>query len=326
MPLPRRTFLQLAANATALLSFKRTASAQDAYPSRPIHLIVGFTPGSASDITARLFAKGASDVLGQQVVIENKPGAAGSLAGQYVARATSDGYTLFLFALSTLTNELINPAPALDVAKDFAPVALLANGTVVLVVNPATNVHNVAELIALAKSKPGEVLSGSTGAGSIPQLAAALFAQRAGIKVTDVPYPGSPQIAGDLMAGRITMSFNIASAVIGQINAGQLTALATAANKRAGALPNVPTMAEAGMPDFDTSLWLGLAAPAGTPRPMIERLADAARKAMQNPDSVETLRKQGYEPLDAGPDAFAAFIKSEITRWSDVTRAGGLKG
>lgn len=318
--------MQLAASATALLASRSAARAEDAYPSRPIRLIVGFSPGSASDITARLFAKGASDVLGQQVVVENKPGAAGSLAGQSVAHAANDGYTLFLFALSTLTNEIISPAPVLDVVKDFAPVALLANGTIVLVVNPATNVHSVAELIALAKSKPGEMLSGSTGAGSIPQLAAALFAQRAGIKVTDVPYPGSPQITGDLLAGRITMSFNVSSAVIGQINAGQLTALATAANKRAAALPNVPTMAEAGMADFDTSLWLGVAAPAGTPRSVVDKLADAARKAMQNADAVETLRKQGYEPLDAGPDAYGTFIRSELARWSEVTRIAGIKG
>jgi tripartite-type tricarboxylate transporter receptor subunit TctC len=326
MPLPRRNFLQLAASATALLASRSAARAEDAYPSRPIRLIVGFSPGSASDITARLFAKGASDVLGQQVVVENKPGAAGSLAGQSVAHAANDGYTLFLFALSTLTNEIISPAPVLDVVKDFAPVALLANGTIVLVVNPATNVRSVAELIALAKSKPGEMLSGSTGAGSIPQLAAALFAQRAGIKVTDVPYPGSPQITGDLLAGRITMSFNVSSAVIGQINAGQLTALATAANKRAAALPNEPTMAEAGMADFDTSLWLGLAAPAGTVRAVVDKLADAARKAMQNADAVETLRKQGYEPLDAGPDAYGTFIRSELARWSEVTRVAGIKG
>lgn len=318
--------MQLAASATALLASRSAARAEDAYPSRPIRLIVGFSPGSASDITARLFAKGASDVLGQQVVVENKPGAAGSLAGQSVAHAANDGYTLFLFALSTLTNEIISPAPVLDVVKDFAPVALLANGTIVLVVNPATNVRSVAELIALAKSKPGEMLSGSTGAGSIPQLAAALFAQRAGIKVTDVPYPGSPQITGDLLAGRITMSFNVSSAVIGQINAGQLTALATAANKRAAALPNVPTMAEAGMADFDTSLWLGLAAPAGTVRAVVDKLADAARKAMQNADAVETLRKQGYEPLDAGPDAYGTFIRSELARWSEVTRVAGIKG
>ena len=301
------------------------ANAEDTFPSRPIRLIVGFTPGSASDITARLFARGASDVLGQQVVVENKPGAAGSLAGQYVAHATNDGYTIFLFALSTLTNEIISPTPVLNVVKDFAPIGLLANGTVVLVVNPSLNVHSVSELIALGKAK-GDMLSGSTGAGSIPQLAAALFAQRAGIKVTDVPYPGSPQIAGDLMAGRITLSFNIASAVIGQIQAGQLTALAVAASKRASALPDSPTMAEAGMADFDTSLWLGLAAPAGTPSPIVDKLADAARKAMQNADAVETLRKQGYEPFDAGPDAFAAFLKTELARWTEVTRVGGLKG
>ena len=326
MQLPRRQFLQLAASTTALLSLKQTARAEDVFPSRPIHLIVGFTPGSASDINARLFAKGAEGVLGQPVVVENKPGAAGSLAGQYVARAANDGYTLFLFALSTLTNEIANPTHSFDVIKDFAPVGLLANTPLVLVVSRASNVHTVADLIALAKAKPGEVLSGSTGAGSFPQLAAALFAQRAGIKVTDVPYPGSPQITGDLIAGRITMSFNVPSAILGQIQAGQLTALATAANKRATALPNVPTMAEAGMRDFDTSLWLGLAAPAGTPRQVIEKLADAARKAMHSPDAIETLSKQGYDPLDAGPDAFAEFIKSELARWTEVTRAGAGKG
>lgn len=325
MMLPRRNFLHLAASGAAVLSLRPEAMAEDAYPSHPIRLVVGFTPGAASDITARLFAKGASGMLGQPIVVENKPGAAGSIAGQYVAHATNDGYTLFLFALSTLTNEIINPTPSFDVMKDLTPIGLLATGTIVLAVNPATNVHNVEELIALAKSKPGEVLYGSTGIGSIPQLAGALFAERAGIKLTHVPYPGSPQITNDLMAGHITMSFNMASAMIGQIEAGQLTALATAASKRASALPNVPTMAEAGISNFDTSLWLGLAAPAGTPRPVVEKLAAAARRAMHDPDTIETLRKQGYEPNDADPDKFAGFIRSEFDRWSNVTRAAGIK-
>jgi tripartite-type tricarboxylate transporter receptor subunit TctC len=325
MPLPRRDFLHLATSAAALLSVTGTAMAEDAYPSHPIRLIVGFTPGAASDITARLFAKGASAVLGQPVVVENKPGAAGSIAGQYVAHAPNDGYTIMLLALSTLTNEIVNPTPSFDVMKDLAPIGLLATGTIVLAVNPATKVHSVEDLIALAKAKPGEVLYGSTGIGSIPQLAGALFAQRAGIKLTHVPYPGSPQITGDLMAGHITMSFNMASAMIGQIEAGQLTALATASNKRASALPNVPTMAEAGIPNFDTSLWLSLAAPAGTPRPVIEKLAKAARQAMHNPDALDSLRKQGYEPNDADPDQFATFMHSEFDRWSSVIRAAGLK-
>jgi tripartite-type tricarboxylate transporter receptor subunit TctC len=325
MKFPRRDFLRLAASAATLQSFPRIAMAEESYPSRPVHLVVGFTPGAASDIIGRLFAQGAGPLVGQEIVVENKPGAGSSIAAQYVARAAKDGYTLFLPALSTLTNEIINPSASFDLSKDFAPIALLAIGAVVLVVNPVTDVHSVSELIALAKSKPGQVLYGSTGMGSLPQLAAELFAQRAGLKLTHVPYPGSPQIAADLIAGRITMSFTIASSVIGQIAAGQVTALATASSKRPSALPDVPTMAEAGMPDFDTGLWLGLVAPAGTPPPAIKKLADAAHEAMHAPAAVEALRKQGYDPLDAGPDAFAAFLRSETERWTAVARAAGMK-
>jgi tripartite-type tricarboxylate transporter receptor subunit TctC len=325
MKFPRRQFLHAAAGAAVLRSFPRAALAEDVYPSRPVRLIVGFTPGAASDIIGRLFAQGAGPLVGQEIVVENKPGAGSSIAAQYVARAAKDGYTLFLPALSTLTNEIINPSASFDLGKDFAPIALLAIGAVVLVVNPATDVHSVSELVALAKSKPGQVLYGSTGMGSLPQLAAELFAQRAGFKLTHVPYPGSPQIAADLIAGRITMSFTIASSVIGQIAAGQVTALATASSKRPSALPNVPTMAEAGMPDFDTGLWLGLVAPAGTPPPAIKKLADAAHEAMHAPAAVEALRKQGYDPLDAGPDEFAAFLRSEAERWTAVARAAGMK-
>jgi tripartite-type tricarboxylate transporter receptor subunit TctC len=308
----------------ALLAPPR-AWAEDAYPSRPVHLIVGFTPGAASDIAGRVFAKGAGPILGQELVVENKPGAGSSIAAQYVARAANDGYTLFVPALSSLTHELVDPAPPVHMGKDFAPVALLANLAIVLVVNPVSNVHSLAEFIALAKSKPGELLYASVGAGSLPHLCAAMFAQRAGLDMVHVPYPGSPQALTDLIGGRITMFFAPASGVVGQIASGKLTAIATAANRRPSALPDVPTMAEAGMPDFDTSLWLGLVAPAGTPRPVIEKLAAAARKAMHAPDAVETLRKQGYDPLDAGPDEFAAFIRSETVRWSEVARGAGLK-
>jgi tripartite-type tricarboxylate transporter receptor subunit TctC len=325
MRLRRRTVLSLLAGAAALPVGKRTSAFADTYPSRPVHLVVGFTPGAASDVIGRLFAQGAGPVVGQQIVVENKPGAGSIIAAQYVARAAKDGYTLFLPALSTLTNQIINPAPALDLNRDFAPIALLAIGAVVLVVNPASNVHSLPELIALAKSKPGAVLYGSTGQGSLPQLAAEMFAQRAGVKLTHVPYPGSPQIAEDLLAGRITMSFTIASSVIGQIAAGQILALATAATKRPSALPNVPTMAEAGMPDFDTGLWLGLAAPVGTPRSAIEVMAAAAKKAMHTPQALESLRKQAYDPLDAGPDEFAEFLRRETTRWTTVARAAGMK-
>jgi tripartite-type tricarboxylate transporter receptor subunit TctC len=164
----------------------------------------------------------------------------------------------------------------------------------------------------------------STVIGSLPHLASELFAQRAGIKLTQVPYPGSPQAVTDVIAGRALMTFSPASSVVGQIAAGKLTPLATAAHKRCSALPNVPTIAEEGIPDFDTSLWFGLLAPVGTARRIIDKLADAAHRAMRTPEAIETLSKQGYEPLDGGPDEFAAFFRSEIARWTEVAHLAGL--
>ena len=308
----------------AILSPPR-ALAADVYPSRPIHLIVGFTPGASSDIVARLFANGADPIVDRQIVVENKSGAGSSIAAGYVARAAKDGYTLFVPALSTLTYKIVHPEAPFDMTKDFAPIALLATGAIVMVVDPKLNVHSVAEFTALAKSKPGQILFGTVGPGSLPDLCGELYAQRAGVKLVEVPYPGSPQVVTDLIAGRIMMNFAIASSVIGQIAAGQVRPLAIAANKRSSLLPDVPTMAEAGMPDFNTPLWFGLVAPAGTPRPVIEKLAAAAQKAMHAPHAGDLLHKQGFEPEDMGPDQFAAFIRSEITRWSAVVHSAGMK-
>lgn len=325
MRLPRRRFLRLTAGAAILPVLGGTATAEDAFPSRPIHLIVGSAPGSTSDITGRVFAKAASPIVGQQIVVENKPGSAGNVAAQYVARAAKDGYTLVILTVGALTNGITNPDSSIDYNKDFAPIALLASGCFILAVNPGTDVHSVSELVALAKAKPGEVLFGSVGPGSVPHLLGELFAQRAGVKLLHVPYPSGPPMAGDLIAGRITMAFISASEVMGQIAAGQLTALATTADKRSRALPDVPTMAEAGMPDLESGLWLGLLAPSGTPPLVIQALADAAHRAMRTAASVETLDRQGYQPLAAGPDEFAAFIRSQIALWSQVARTAGLK-
>jgi tripartite-type tricarboxylate transporter receptor subunit TctC len=325
LQLHRRKLLCLATGAGALWSLPRTAMAEDAYPSRPIHVIVGFTAGTAADITARVLANAAAPMLGQQVVIENKPGAGSGVAAEYAAHGAKDGYTLFLPSASIVTNQVMSAHPAFDLVRDFTPIALLASGAVVLVVNPATNVHSVAELIALAKAKPGEVLCANAGVGSMPHFAAELFAQRAGLKLLHVPYPGSPQAITDLVAGRTMMMFSPASTVIGQIGAGKLTALATAAQRRAGALPDVPSMAEAGMTDFDGSLWFGLSAPAGTPPAVIEKIAAAAQTAMHAPEAIETLRKQGFDPIGEGPDVFGRFVRSEVARWSEVARLAGLK-
>ena len=326
MQIHRRKLLRLTASAAAIPVASRIAIAES-YPSRPIRLIVGFTAGAASDVIARIFARDATPVVGQQIIVENKPGAGSSIAAQYVARAPKDVYTLFLPALSTLTNEIVNPSsPPLDISKDFAPIAQLAEGPFFLTVNPALVVHSVGDLVALAKSKPGELTYGSVGAGSLPHLCGVLFEQQAGIKLVHVTYPGSPESVTDLIAGRITMAFVVGSSIMGQINAGQLTALATTGARRTSVLPNVPTMTESGISGFDTDLWLGLLAPAGTPQPIIAVLADAAHKAMYTTDAVDSLHKQSYEPLDVGPDQFAAHIRGDIARWTEVVRAAGLKG
>src|SRR5580700_8460527 len=325
MNIGRRRFLHLAVSATTLPAVARVAVA-DTYPSRPVRLIVGFTAGAASDVVARIFAHAAGPILGQQIVVENKPGAGSSIAAHYVAHAPKDGYTLFLPALSTLTNEIVNPtSPPLDMSKDFAAVAQLAEGPFFLTVNPSLGVHSVGELVALAKSKPGQLSYGSVGAGSLPHLCGVLFEQRAGVKLVHVPYPGSPESIVDLMAGRITMTFAVGSSTIGQINAGQLLPLATTGAKRSSLLPNMPTMTEAGVPGFGFNLWLGVLAPLGTPQLIINKLADAAHKGMHIADTLEALRQQGYEALDVGPDEFGTHLREDVARWTEVVRAAGLK-
>ena len=323
MILPRRTFLHLAAGAAALPSLTGLAAAEDAYPSRPVHVVIGFTPGSAADVVARVLAQSAGPILGQQVVVENKPGAGSSIAAEYVAHTPKDGYTVFLGTLSIITNQIINPNKALDLAKDFTPVALIQDAPIILVVNPKSNINSIKELIALCKAKPNEALD-SNVIGSMPHFASELFAQKAGIKLTQVPYQGSPQAVEDVVANRTLMTFSPVSTVVGLINAGKLKALATTTAKRAGALPDVPTMAEAGLPDVETSLWFGLFVPTGTPRAVVDKLAAAAQKAMHTKAAMEALSKQGDDPLDAGPDKFAAFMKSEIDRWTKVANAAGM--
>ncbi|MFZ0775665.1 MAG: tripartite tricarboxylate transporter substrate-binding protein [Xanthobacteraceae bacterium] len=323
MILRRRKFLHLAAATAALPCLTRIAAADDAYPSRPIHLIIGFTPGAAADVVARVLSQAAGPILGQQIVVDNKPGAGSSIAAEYVAHSAKDGYTLFLATLSIITNQIINPNAALDLIRDFEPVALLEDAAIILVVNPVSNIHSVKELIAFCKAKPDKALD-SNVIGSMPHFASELFAQKAGIKLTQIPYQGSPQAVEDVVAGRTLMTFSPASTVVGQIAAGKLLALATTTSKRAGALPDVPTMAEAGLPDVDTSLWFGLLAPVGTPRAIVDKLAAGSRAAMQTPAAIKALRPQGDDPLEAGPDKFAAFMKSEIARWTEVAHAAGM--
>ena len=321
----RLTWTGLLAASLLLAISGNAARAQGDFPTKPIRLVVGFTPGSVADITARVLGNRMGQILGQQIVVENKTGAGSNLAAEFVARAPKDGYTLFLPGSANIANATINSNLPFDIVKDFAPIGLVNAAAVILVVHPSLAVNNVQELIALAKSKPGELSYASTGIGSAPHFSGELFMQRTGTKLVHVPYQGSPQAATDLLAGRVQVMFSPATAVISLVQDGKLKVLASAGSKRASILPDVPTMIESGMPDFDTAIWFGLMAPAGTPREAVDKLARALREAVKSPDVVAAWRPQGVDPLDGGPDELARLIASELKRWGVVATAAGLK-
>jgi len=314
---------RLAAAVAALCLAGAPAWAQD-YPARPVRVIVGFTPGAAADITARVVTNRMGQILNQQFVVENKPGAGSSLAADFVSHAPKDGYTLFIGSSANLTNALISPNLGFDFVKDFAPITLAATAPVILVVHPSLGVDSVQQLIALAKAKPGQILFASTGVGAAPHLAGELFNARAGIATVHVPYQGSPQAVTDLLAGRTSMMFSPASAVMPHIKSGALKALASAAARRPSIAPDLPTMAEAGVPDFDASIWFGLMAPAGTPPAIVDKLARTVDEALRSGDTAAKLKAQGFDTLAGGPEEFARTIATDRERWAVAARAAGL--
>jgi len=297
----------------------------DEFPTRPIRVIVGFGPGSGADITARVVGLRMSEILGQQIVVENKIGAGSSIAAEYVARSPKDGYTLFLSTISQPINAAVLPHLNFDYAKDFAPVVLVSTIPNLLVVNPSLGVKNVQELIALAKSRPEGLTFGSSGVNTGTHLSAELFRVLAGVKMVHVPYGGSAQAITDLLASRVQLAFTPASTVIQLVRDGKLVALAATEKKRISIAPDVPTMEEAGLPGFDTGLWFGLVAPTGTPRAAIEKIAAAVNEAIKTEAVVKALRPQGIDLVGGTPDEFGRYIASEMARWDKVAREAGLK-
>jgi len=315
---------RIAALALALAATTSVLRAED-FPSRPVRVIVGFTPGASADITARIVANRMGQILNQQFVVENKPGAGSSLAADFVAHAPKDGYTLLIGTSANLTNAVISPNLGFDFVKDFSPIALATRAPIILAVHPSLGVNSVQELIALAKRKPGEILYASTGVGAAPHLSGELFNARAGIKTVHVPYQGSPQAVTDLIAGRTSMMFSPASAVMPHIESGALKGLASAASKRPSVAPDLPTMAEAGIADFDTSIWFGLMAPLGTPRDVIDKLARAVNEALKSDEVLNSLRTQGFDTLGGGPEEFARTITQDVARWTIAAQAAGMR-
>jgi tripartite-type tricarboxylate transporter receptor subunit TctC len=308
-----------------MLLLGATHSLADNYPSRPVHVIIGFSAGAAADTPARLLAQKFSQRFGQQFIAENRPGAGSNIAADFVARAPKDGYTLLLATAANTQNVSILPNLTFDFAKDFAPIALVSSAPNILVAHPSLGVDTIAQLIALARQKPGEIMFGSSGVGTSTHLAGELINVMAGVKLVHVPYPGSAQSITDVLTGRIPLVFVPASAAMQYVEKGDLKALASTGPKRASIAPNVPTMAESGLPGFDLGLWFGLMAPAGTPREVIDKLALATNDALASPDVAAVLRTQGQDPIGGSPDDFARYIDSEIKKGKALAEAAGLK-
>jgi len=304
--------------ATLVIVAQQPALAEESYPTRPIRLIVGFAAGSSADVAARIVSRKLGDLLGQTVIVENRPGASSMIATEYVARATKDGYTLLIATIAATINTTLMPDKGPNFEKDLAPITLVGSLPNILVVNPKLDVKDVKELIALAKQKPDELLYGASGLGSGPHLATELFKQMAGIKMTGVLYPGSAQTITDLIAGRIQVMFSPASTALGLIKDGRVKALATSQAKRASVAPDLPTISEAALPGYDTGVWFGILGPAGTPTPIIDKVSKATNDALKDPGTLKALRAQGLDALGGSPDDFARFIKSETERWARV--------
>jgi tripartite-type tricarboxylate transporter receptor subunit TctC len=295
------------------------------YPSRPIQLVVGFPPGGGVDIVARQLAEKLSEVLGQRVVVENKAGAAGNVAMEYVARAKPDGYTLLMGNLGMLSaNPALYKSLSFDPAKDFVPIARVVVTPLVAVVPAALPVKSLADFVALAKAKPGELNFGSGGNGNINHLAGELFKMQTGTRIQHIPYKGSAPALSDLVAGRIQLMIDGGNVVQPFVTAGTVRAIAMTGEQRAASAPTVPTAREAGLPDFVIYGWQGVLAPTGTPAEVVERLNADIGKALADPALRARLSGQGTEPAFTSAADFRAFISAENRRWGDVVRSANI--
>lgn len=308
------------------LSLPGVAAAQSDFPNRPIRILVGFGAGGASDVAARVIAKAMSDVLKQQVMIENKVGASTSIAGDFVAKSEPDGYTLFQAGNANSVNAVGTPKPPFDILTDFAPIGVAITSPSLLVAHPSAGITSVKELIAKAKAGPGSIMYASAGSGAVSHIAGEMLAHEEGIKLTHVPYKGSPQAMTDLLAGRVQIMFSPISTALPFTKDGKLIPLATTSDRREKELPDTPTLEEAGVKGIDINIWSGFVAPKGTPPDRIAILGAALQKALQSEEVQSALALNGIKPVTGeGPDAFNKHMKSEIDKLRALTTATGMK-
>ncbi len=327
-PHPLHTRIGRTAAAVVLAGFAVSAAtatqAQTAYPNRPVKLVVGFAAGGPTDILARVVGAGLGKVAGEQFYVENRTGAGGNIATEAAARAEPDGYTVQVTLMSSAVNESLFKNFKIKFSDHFEPIGGIAHAGLVLLVHPTLDVNNVSDLIKLEKAKPGQLLYASAGAGTATHLAAELFNFMTGTKLMPVHYKGGGETIKDLLSGEMKIMFSTIPPVLGFVKDGRLRGIATTGTTRDKVLPELPTIAESGVPGFDMPLWFGLAAPKGTPRPVIEKLNATLKTALALPEVQETLAKQGFTALDLGPEEFGKFYAAEADKWAKVVNAIGL--
>jgi tripartite-type tricarboxylate transporter receptor subunit TctC len=324
--------LMLAVHVVCIVAFAATcsealaqpASAQ-AFPTRPVRMLVGFTPGGTTDVIARIVAQKMSEQLGRAVVIDNRPGAGANIAAELAAKSAPDGYTTLCVNPGLAISASAYAKLAYNALRDLAPVARIADSTHLLIVHPSLPVKSVKELIALAKAKPGQLNFSSAGLGNADHFAGELFKTGAGIDIVHVPYKGGAQAAQDTVSGQVSMYFSGILVGLPLANAGRVRALAVATKTRSPIAPDIPTIAESGLPDYEMSLWNALFAPAGTPRDVITRLNAEVRKALEAPDVRERLLGAGAVPTAGTPEDLGSYFKHEVARFAKVVQAIGLK-
>lgn len=299
--------------------------AQSGYPNKTVRIVVPYPPGGTNDTIVRLVAQRLGEKTGQPFIVENKPGASGNLGAEVVARSPADGYTLLLVTMGHTIHPSLYTNLRYDIRKDLAPVTLLSKGPALLMVNPKLKINTLQDLIARAKAKPGELNFSSAGNGSSTHLATELLSSEAGIRMTHIPFNGSAPAMMDVIAGNSQVVMDLMFSAMPQVTGGKLKAIAITGLKRSPLLPDVPTVAESGVPGFDVEIWNGLMAPAGTPRPVIDRLNGRLREVLGSAEMQKRLQDQGFEAAGGTPEQFGALIASDLSRWAKVVKLAGVK-
>ena len=322
----RRTGIKTLVAAALLATGRGSALAQADFPSKPLTMIVPFSAGGTTDILARIVGQALGQELGESIIIENKPGAGGNIGAQQAARAKADGYTLFMGTVGThAINQSLYKKLPYDPLKDFTPLSRVATVPNLLVAHPSRPYKTVQEMIAYAKANPGDVTYGSPGSGASPHVSGALFQSMPGAELTHIPYKGSAPAVSDLLGNQIAVMFDNMPSAIQHVRSGKLRPIAVTTAKRSPELPDVPTIAEAGVPGYEATSWFGLWAPAGTPAPVLDKLHSALTKVLQDPAVVKKIADQGGEVVIDAPAEFEAFIQSEAAKWGKVVKESGAE-